>query len=107
MFVRLVFVLLTFLAVPVFSLQTSVTQQTSQRIWARGQMMRPDSAPELDPQAARLEAIHRDAADLSTLSASLQSDLDHLQKGMLAKDLAQKLKKMEKLSKKLRQEMAP
>jgi hypothetical protein len=70
-------------------------------------MMRPDSPPELDPRAARLKAIHDDAVDLSTLSASLQSDLAQLQKGMLAKDLAQKLKQVEKLSKKLRQEMEP
>jgi hypothetical protein len=107
MSVRLVFALLIFLATPVLSLQTGISQQASQRVWSRGQMMRPDSAPELDPQAARLEAIHHDAADLSVLSASLQSDLEQLQKGMLAKDLGQKLKKMEKLSKKLRQEMAP
>ena len=69
--------------------------------------MRREAAPELDTRAARLEAIHHDAVDLSTLSASLQSDLEQLQKGMLAKDLAQKLKKVEKLSKKLRQEMSP
>jgi hypothetical protein len=69
--------------------------------------MRPDTPPDLDLRAARLKTIHDDAADLSTLSASLQSDLQQLQKGMLAKDLAQKLKQMEKLSKKLRQEMEP
>lgn len=78
----------------------------SQMIWSRGQMMRPDTPPGLDPQAIKLEAIHHDAADLSSLSASVQTDLQQLQKGFLAKDLDQKLKKMEKLSKKLRQEMA-
>jgi len=36
----------------------------------------------------------------------MQSDLQQLQKGMLSKDLSDKLKKMEKLSKKLRQEVA-
>jgi hypothetical protein len=103
---RLVFVFLIFLAIPVFSQQTTV-QQTQQRIWSRGQGMRPDSAPELDTKAARLEAIHHDATDLSALSASLQTDLEQLQKGLLTKDLAEKLKKIEKLSKKLRQEVAP
>lgn len=107
MSVRLVFVLLIFLTLPVFSLQTGIGLQTQQRIWSHGQMMRPDTPAELDPQAARLVSIHHDAADLSTLSASVQSDLAQLQKGLLAKDLEQKLKKMEKLSKKLRQEMAP
>jgi hypothetical protein len=40
------------------------------------------------------------------LSAALQSDLQQLQEGLLAKDLAQNLKKVEKLSRKLRQEEA-
>jgi len=54
----------------------------------------------------RLQAIHEDAEHLSALSISLQSDLQQLQKGMLTKDLAENLKKIEKLSKKLRQEVA-
>jgi hypothetical protein len=106
MSVRLVSVFLILLAVPVLSQQTSM-QQTQQWVWSRGQMMRPDSPPELDPRAARLQAAHRDAADLYTLSASLQSDLAQLQKGLLAKDLPRKLKQVEKLSKRLRQEMEP
>ena len=106
MSVRLVFVSLILLAVPVLSQQTNM-QQAQQWVWSRGQPMRPDTPPDLDLRAARLKTIHDDAADLSTLSASLQSDLQQLQKGMLAKDLAQKLKQMEKLSKKLRQEMEP
>jgi hypothetical protein len=93
------------LTIPAFSQQSGVQQQVSQHIWSRGQMMRPDSAPELDPTAARLQSIHQDATQLSELSTTLQSDLAQLQKGMLAKDLAQNLKKIEKLSKKLRQEV--
>ncbi len=107
MSVRLVALLLIFLAVPTFSQQGTAGEQISQRVWSRGQMMRPDSPPELDPRAARLQAIHHDATDLSALSASLQSDLQQLQKGLLARDLEQKLKRMEKLSKKLRREMEP
>ena len=68
--------------------------------------MRPDSAPEPDARAAQLESIHRDAEQLTALSTSLQSDLQQLQKGMLAKDLDKKLKQMEKLSKRLRQELS-
>ena len=60
-----------------------------------------------DPGAARLQAIHRDAKELTALSASVQSDLQQLGKDLLAKDLGAKLKKMEKLSKKLRQELNP
>jgi hypothetical protein len=103
---RLVAVLLIFLALPVPG-QDAASERMSQMVWSRGQMMRSDSPPDLDLRAARLEAIHHDAADLSTLSASVQSDLQQLQKGLLAKDLDQKLKKMEKLAKRLRQEMTP
>ena len=70
-------------------------------------MMKADTPPDLDLRAARLAAIHQDAAELSTLSGSVQPDLQQLQKGILAKDLEQRLKRMEKLSKKLRQEMEP
>jgi len=55
----------------------------------------------------RLQNIHEDAQHLSALSISLQSDLQQLQKGMLTRDLAENLKKIEKLSKKLRQEVVP
>jgi hypothetical protein len=101
---RVVSFLLLLLAIPALS-QQAAQQQMSQKIWARGQMMRPDSPPELDPRAAALQAIHRDAEELSVLSTSLQSDLQQLQKGMLVGDLTQKLKKMEKLSKRLREEV--
>ena len=57
--------------------------------------------------AIRQHAIHQDAEELSILSASVQSDLQQLANGLLAKDLSAKLKRMEKLSKKLRQEMNP
>jgi hypothetical protein len=36
----------------------------------------------------------------------MQSDLSQLRKGMLSKELEQNLKKMEKLAKKLRQEVS-
>jgi len=103
---RLVSVLLLVLAVPLFSQQTSVVTRSQQWIWSRGKMMTPDSPPELDGEAIRRQSIHHDAQELSALSASLQADLQQLQKGMLSKDLAQNLKKVEKLSKKLRQEIA-
>jgi len=54
----------------------------------------------------RLQSIHSDAEQLSALSTLLQSDLQQLQKGVLSKDLTDNLKKIEKLSKRLRQEVA-
>jgi len=70
-------------------------------------IVRPEPPRDLDSRVFKLQAIHQDAHDLSTLSAQLQSDLQELQNGLLPKDLPQTLKKMEKLSKKLRQEVAP
>jgi hypothetical protein len=103
---RLASLLLLVSVISALNAQTGNREQVSQRIWARGQMMRPDSAPELDPRAARIESIHHDAEELSALSASLQSDLQGLQKGMLAKDMNKRLRQMEKLSKRLRQELS-
>jgi hypothetical protein len=103
---RLVFVLLVFLTVPALTQQSTLAWRASQKVWSRGQPMRADSPPELDPRAANLQAIHHDAEELTKLSASLQANLQQLQKGLLAKDLAQNLKKVEKLSKKLREEVA-
>jgi hypothetical protein len=61
----------------------------------------------LNSPAFHLQAINQDAQELSALSASLQSDLLQLRKGMLTKDLTPNLKKMEELAKKLRQEVSP
>jgi hypothetical protein len=104
--VRLASALMVFLAVTVFSQQSGNVQRTQQWIWSRGQMTKAGGTLQPDPRVALLEAIQHDAADLSALSGSVHTDLEQLQKGMLAKDLGQKLKKMEKLSKRLRQEMA-
>jgi predicted transcriptional regulator len=91
---------------PALSQQTNVTQRINQRYAAHEQNVRPESAPEIDQRANRLREINHDIEELSALSTSLQSDLQELQKGLLVKDLNQKLKKMEKLSKRLRQEVA-
>jgi hypothetical protein len=63
----------------------------------------PSAAPDL--RTARLQALQQDANELSSLSASIQSDLQKLQKGVLVKDLNENLKQMEKLSKKVRREI--
>jgi hypothetical protein len=105
---RLVSLLLVLLAVPAVSQQSSIEARISQRIQDHEQKIeRVMTAPKLDARAARLQATHHDAEELSALSASVQSDLQQLRKGLLAKDLDEKLKKMEKLSKKLRRDMEP
>lgn len=52
------------------------------------------------------QALVREADELATLAASVQPDVHNLSRGILAKDLAQKLKQIEKLSKHLRSELA-
>jgi hypothetical protein len=51
--------------------------------------------------------VKSDADELVILSQSIHSGVDNVGKGMLPKDLIDKLKQMEKLSKRLRNELAP
>ena len=73
------------------------------RMWSDREV-RPEPL-HTNPQL-RIQAIHRDAQELSELQSSLQQQLQLLQKGMLHRDLAENLK-TEKLAKKLRQEVTP
>jgi flagellar motor protein MotB len=89
--------------------QTSLQARISQREESRQQRISQvvSGTTEPDAAAALRQTIHRDAEELSTLSESVKADLQQLRQGMLAKDLDEKLKKMEKLSKKLRREVKP
>lgn len=69
--------------------------------------IRPEPPRDMNLEAARIQVIHQDAEHLSALNAALESDLQQLRKGLLPKSLADNLKKVEKLSKKLRQEVLP
>jgi len=69
-------------------------------------IVKPEPSRDLNSPALRLQEISQDAKDLSALTASLQSDLHQLRKGLLTKGLAPNLKRMEKLAKKLRQEVS-
>ena len=51
--------------------------------------------------------VKSDADELVILSQSIHSGIDNVGKGMLPKDLIDKLKQMEKLSKRLRGELTP
>jgi hypothetical protein len=113
MSIRAVSLLSVLLVVPAVSQQpmTNAQQRVETRIAQKSQWhddLNTGTDPlSVDAKSARMQALHHDAAELSELSASVQSDLQGLQKGLLAKDLHEKLKKMEKLSKKLRRDMEP
>jgi len=57
-------------------------------------------APALD--RVRLE---KDAQELVDLSASVRTDIEHANQGLLSKDVVEKLKRVEKLSRHLRSEL--
>lgn len=66
----------------------------------------------LEPPTARpatrldLAKLRQDALDLAQLAQTVPKDVDQTAQGKLPKDLAEKLKRIEKLSKHLRGELA-
>ncbi|MGB6675092.1 MAG: hypothetical protein WBE44_00240 [Terriglobales bacterium] len=54
-----------------------------------------------------LAKLKNDADELVVLSQSIHSGIGDVEKGMLPKDLTEKLKQVEKLSKRLRNELTP
>ena len=98
--------LLLILSVPASSQHTSMQARINQSVAQREEQISQVSAsPAPNVRAARFAALQHDANELSALSSSVQSDLQKLQQGMLVKDLDENLKKLEKLSKKVRHEI--
>lgn len=54
-----------------------------------------------------LAELQKEADDLARTAQSIPSDVANVRKGMLPKDVIQKLKQIEKLSKHLRTELNP
>jgi hypothetical protein len=59
----------------------------------------------VDSHPVDIAALGREADELAALAASVRPDVHNLSRGVLSKDLAQKLKQIEKLSKHLRSEL--
>src|SRR5438105_11798214 len=51
--------------------------------------------------------LQREARELADLAQTLPNDIDHVSQGLLPKDIIDRLKRVEKLSKHLRSELAP
>ncbi len=66
----------------------------------------PLEAPMNKIPVATVAQLHHDAEELLQLSQSVSAGIDQTGKGVLPKDLPEKLKRIEKLSKKLRNELA-
>ena len=78
----------------------------------------PKPPESMDPQTPRqgpatpsrhidLEQLQREADDLARKAQSIPSDVASVRQGMLPKDVIEKLKQIEKLSKRLRTELNP
>jgi hypothetical protein len=52
------------------------------------------------------EQLQRDADELQALTRSIPADIDAANRGLLPKDMVEKLKRIEKLSKQLRKELS-
>jgi hypothetical protein len=63
-------------------------------------------SPQIHSQGTPAE-FQRDADQLAALAQSIPADLDSVSRGMLPKDVIQKLKHIEKLAKRLRSELNP
>jgi hypothetical protein len=74
--------------------------------WPQNQIPRkPASSPAPKKPALDVLQLQRDAEELAKLSASIQTDVNRANRGLLSKDLIDKLKRVEKLSKQLRGEL--
>lgn len=65
--------------------------------------------PPIIPQARKVDPvkIHAEAEELAKLAATVPNDIDQVAQGKLPKDLGEKLKRIEKLSKNLRSDLTP
>jgi hypothetical protein len=60
------------------------------------------SPDDMRARAANVQ-LQKDAKELADLCASVPGDLDGVKQGLMSKDLLEKLKRMEKLSKRVRE----
>ena len=106
-----------FLAVVLFfcAFSTSAAQVPGQQQYPRGMApppapMNPDNAPHApqEPTLSRhidLAELQREADELARTAQTIPSDVASVRKGTLPKDVIQKLKRIEKLSKHLRSQL--
>jgi hypothetical protein len=62
------------------------------------------SPDEMRARLANLE-LQKDAKELAELCASVPTDMDGVKQGLLSKDVLEKLKRVEKLSKRVREQL--
>lgn len=77
-------------------------QNTTERNLAARITAPPPPAP---PHRVNVAQVRRDAEELALLERTIQAQIAAAQRGAVAKDLSANLKKIEKLSKRLRSEL--
>jgi len=70
------------------------------------QLQKHPSPEDLRARAAKLQ-LQKDSKELAELCSSIPADMDQVQRGLLPKDIDKKLRRMEKLSKNVREELTP
>jgi hypothetical protein len=68
------------------------------------QVQKHPSPEDMRARASNLQ-LQKDAKELAGLCASVSDDMDHVKQGLLSKDSLEKLKRLEKLSKRVREEL--
>jgi hypothetical protein len=66
-------------------------------------------APPVGPQTKKLDPVklHEEAEELAKLAQSVPEDIGQIAQGKISKGIIEKLKRIEKLSKRLRGELVP
>ena len=73
--------------------------------WPQNQLPEQVSLETQKRSTLDMLGLQRDAQELAELSASIPADVKRVNRGLLPKDLVEKLKRVEKLSKHLRSEL--
>lgn len=74
--------------------------------WPRNTMPEPGASSQAQKRiTVDMAKLRRDAKELAELSASIPADVDRVNRGLLPKDVMEKLKRVEKLSKQLRSDL--
>ena|SRR5215469_6763632 len=69
------------------------------------QVQKPTTPEDMRARVSNLQ-LQKDAKELADLCASIPSDMDAVKQGLLSKDVLEKLKRVEKLSKRVREQLA-
>jgi len=87
-----------------FSLLPAASQNVNPANPVEIQAQKHVSPEEMRARLASVE-LHKDAKELSELCATVPKDMDGVTQGMVSKDVIERLKRLEKLSKRVREQL--